>query len=402
VLAGAFCVACGKKGPPLPPLIKLPVAPADLAVDLRGTTADVQFVVPGANTDNTRPANVERVDVYAVTSPDPVAPAEIVKRGTRVGTVAVKAPKDPDDTIDEDEPSVDMTPPEGKGLDQGAQARLTEKLEGPALSATPLNDRRKQKDAPAPDTGPLLGPRPIALARTYVAVGVTTRGRQGPASKPVTIPILAPPPAPDKPTLTYDESAITVAWPAIASHVPVQRASTADDLPSKPFGLPSVDVRYNVYEVPPKAAPAKLTASPIGELSFSDPRIVWGAERCYEVRAVEIVSGLAIESAATTSVCATPKDTFPPAAPANLLSSPLEHVINLIWDPNQEKDLAGYIVLRGTSAETLALITPEPIQATTFRDDQTPSGVRFVYAVQAVDKSGNVSQRSNIVEEAAR
>src|SRR5207245_6944164 len=55
---------CGKKGPPLPPLVKVPAPPADFVAVRRGSEVDVQFIVPGANSDGTRPANVERVDVY--------------------------------------------------------------------------------------------------------------------------------------------------------------------------------------------------------------------------------------------------------------------------------------------------------------------------------------------------
>ena len=67
IVAVMLAVSCGKKGPPLPPLVKLPVAPGRLLAERRGDTVDLQFVVPAANTDGTRPANVERVDVYAIT-----------------------------------------------------------------------------------------------------------------------------------------------------------------------------------------------------------------------------------------------------------------------------------------------------------------------------------------------
>jgi Prokaryotic lipoprotein-attachment site len=69
VLAGSvLLLGCGRKGPPLPPFVRMPVAPGDLAAARRGDTVDIKFVVPSANTDETRPANVERIDVYALTS----------------------------------------------------------------------------------------------------------------------------------------------------------------------------------------------------------------------------------------------------------------------------------------------------------------------------------------------
>ena len=61
-------VGCGKKGAPLPPLVKLPVPPADLAATRRGNIVDLSFSVPSANTDGTRPANVQRTEVYAITA----------------------------------------------------------------------------------------------------------------------------------------------------------------------------------------------------------------------------------------------------------------------------------------------------------------------------------------------
>ena len=53
VLAAALAsVACGKKGPPLPPLVRLP-APPDLHANRRGSTVELALVVPGANADGT-------------------------------------------------------------------------------------------------------------------------------------------------------------------------------------------------------------------------------------------------------------------------------------------------------------------------------------------------------------
>ncbi len=77
--------------------------------------------------------------------------------------------------------------------------------------------------------------------------------------------------------------------------------------------------------------------------------------------------------------------------------------ISLIWDPNSEKDLDGYLVLRADpSSGTLQAVTREPIHQTTFNDTTAKPGVRYVYAIVAVDKAGNVSAQSNRIEETAR
>ena len=69
VVVVALAAACGKKGSPLPPLVRMPAAPAELTAARRGDTVELQFTVPAANTDGTRPANVERVDGMRVHRP---------------------------------------------------------------------------------------------------------------------------------------------------------------------------------------------------------------------------------------------------------------------------------------------------------------------------------------------
>ena len=87
------------------------------------------------------------------------------------------------------------------------------------------------------------------------------------------------------------------------------------------------------------------------------------------------------------------------AAPTGLQAIASEGAISLIWEPNTEKDLAGYIVLRGVAPSgMMAPVTPLPIQVTTLRDP-VPSGVRYVYAVEAIDKAGNTSMPSSRSEE---
>ena len=79
-----------------------------------------------------------------------------------------------------------------------------------------------------------------------------------------------------------------------------------------------------------------------------------------------------------------------------------EGSINLIWDSNTEADLDGYVVLRAVSpGGDLAPITPMPIRETAFQDP-VQAGVRYVYAIKAVDRAGNSSEPSDPIEETAR
>src|SRR5262249_23956089 len=43
-------IACGQKGPPLPPLVLTP-APPEVTADRRGSTIEIEFTVPSATAD---------------------------------------------------------------------------------------------------------------------------------------------------------------------------------------------------------------------------------------------------------------------------------------------------------------------------------------------------------------
>ncbi len=404
----ALCSAgCGKKGPPLPPLVKLPAAPANVTAERRGDNVTIQFTVPANNTDNTKPANVERVDVYAYTGSPNVRDDDLLKHGTRVGSVPVKAPRDPDNTADEDEPADDVDAPEGNGLDQGAIAHVDDRLTAASRIPAETGAPRRRGDQNA--AAPLVGPSTVVATRIYASVGVSTRGRHGPLSKRVAVPLVPAPPAPPAPIVTYDEAAITVTW--AGDDAPKAGAL----LPSYPLGASPPTFAYNVYDIPRQgattssraAAPAstsgetRLTKSPTTDRTYTDTRMDWGKERCYAVRAIESLGDLNIESEDSAPKCVTPVDTFPPASPKNLQAVASEGAISLIWDANAESDLAGYIVLRGMAAGELVAVTRSPIADTNFKDT-VPSGVQYTYAVIAVDKYGNKSGRSNTVDETAR
>jgi hypothetical protein len=420
VLACLLTVACGKSGPPLPPLVKLPAAPANMVAERRGTAVDVEFTVPVANTDGTRPANVERVDVYAITGPETITDDQILKHGLKVASVTVKAPRDPDQAAEPDDPDAIPEQPAGEGLDQGMVAHVGEQLTTDSLvpfdpstdkSARKANGSQKQEAADVPR--PLTGPLTVPPSRTYVGVGISTRGKKGPLSKRVTVPLVPPPPVPGQPTITYDEKAITVAWQPVANNAATAAPVDDEVLASTPIGQYAPAIAYHVYDVALAAAEAatadtqplgtlvRLTQTPVSDATFDDSRITWGEKRCYAIRTIETIGGLAIESDASPAECTTLTDTFPPAAPVNLQAVASEGAISLIWDASPEKDLAGYLVLRAAGGGTLEPITPEPIQDPRFHDE-VKGGVAFAYAVKAVDKAGNISAESNRVEETAR
>jgi hypothetical protein len=362
----------------------MPVAPP-LTADRRGSEIQLTLTAPAANVDGSRPANITRIDIYAVNGALPVmTDVEFMKRGTKVASIPVKAPKDPNAAVEQDEPAENAEPPVGDGLDQGASSSVTE-----TITASVLQNAAK---VDVPDVA-LIGPPASGQLRTYVGVGVDRRGHPGQFSKRVSVPLQLPPPPPPPIAVTYDEKKIVITWKPEGLTV-----ETSATLPSRPFGPLYPDVTYNLYDA---KTGQKLNDKPIREVGYEDTRMDFGTERCYNVRAVEVIARLPVESEASGPFCEKLVDTFPPATPKGLNAVATQGAINLIWEANAEPDLAGYFVWRAIGDAPLQQITPTAVTDASFFDG-VRSGLRFRYAVQAVDKAGNRSAISDPVEEIAR
>jgi hypothetical protein len=405
-VAAVLIVACGKKGPPLPPLVRVPAAPADFIAERQGADVRLRFTVPAANTDGTKPANIARVEILRFTGSETVTDRQLVDLGTSVAQVSVKAPRNPDIATGPGEPEEEPDL-EDEGLDQGSVVQVDDRLDAEAFRPIVLAGATPQTGSDS--LGPLVGPPPSVPSAIYVAVAYDTRGRRGPLSRRVVVPLVAPPPPPSRTAIEYDETRVRMSWTPVAG--PAENA--AGLLPSRSLGLATPRLSYHVYDVSPEDAtdrdrpasvrgPRRLTGTPISEAWYEDRTLRWGATQCYTVRTVAAIGDLALESDAPQPTCVTLKDTFPPAPPRDLRAVATERAISLIWEPGAEADLAGYVVMRATPPRlTFDPITPAPIRETTF-NDAVPPGTRYVYAVRAIDRWGNISEMSNRVEDTVR
>ena len=191
---------------------------------------------------------------------------------------------------------------------------------------------------PAPGTAPAAGqappgtpaavpavPKPATVPyerRLYIVRGITRKGRPGAPSGMVSLPLVALAPPPKQLRTRQTETAVIVEWDA------------------EPAAI-----GYNVYRGDELLQP--VNPSLLKEPSFQDGSATLGQEQCYRVRSVASADPASLEGDASPPQCLTPRDQFPPAAPQGLAVVPTAGQISLIWDANTEKDLAGYIVLRG-------------------------------------------------------
>lgn len=425
--------ACGKKGPPLPPLSNRPRAPEAVSARRQGDRVLIRFTVPRANQSGVQPANLERVDVYALTGPRLPA-ARLIEHGTVVASVPVRYPPPPEG---EEEPSRPAPPSPPGAVEQGALAVVEEAVTPSAFQVTSVEeDRDRDRPGPRPgatvvvrrtplappDVGRAVPPTPV---RRYVVVGVNRSGRRGSPSPVVSVALSEPPAAPERPVAEVRERSVELTWAAPAG-TGGTRAAPADDsspppLPSRALGgLVSSTTGFNVYLVPSRAddegdpavspydavaGPQPLTPRPIPEPRFSDTQVRFGQERCYAVTSARMAGSATIESAFSSAACVKVADVFPPAAPRSLSAVATEKSVNLSWDANGEADLAGYLVLRSDRPDgPLEPLRTELITETTWNDTTVTPGARYRYAVVAVDKATppNRSGPSNEVEAGVR
>jgi hypothetical protein len=431
----AIAAACGKKGPPLAPIVRIPAGIDKLRAERLGNDVYVTLTLPAANVDGSVPVDISRVEIYGYTGHNPPPPGRFVEAGELVATIPVMAPP-PVGAAAAPPPSAPVAaPPVSDAALAGSNVTVIDTLtagelvQGRIVPPTEVGSARRP---PTPPVTPAVTPG-TPLQRYYLAVPFSSRARPGPQLTPVSMALFDPPPPPEAFAVSVGAEAATITWqPAggivgflLARALP-EEPPPADDAfgPARApvpgaaaIARPSGPLKYNVYRLPPRPAPSAgsavpppvrsqpkpspRNAMPLAVAAFTD-MVQFGIEQCYVVRAVQGTAPVAIEGEPSKPFCFTPADRFAPMAPAGLVAVAAEGAISLIWEPAGEPDLLGYTVLRGAPGDaTLQPLTPMPITEARFVDSTARAGTRYVYAVVAVDKAMNVSMESNRAEETA-
>jgi len=441
-LLAALCLgatACGKKGPPLAPLVPIPAAVEKIDATRLGSDVYISLTIPAANVDEHAPADLVRVEIYGYTGRSAPPRARWVELATLVAAVPVATPplkpdEKPDPRRTADEPS--NAPQQADIVTVRDTLTPDELVQGKLPPVDPRSAIRDPQSAIRDPQPAIRDPQSASrvaetpLKRYYIAVPFNTRGRPGPPGGVAEFPLDPVPDPPPSLIAQYTQRAIVLEWEQSGGLLgflldrvlpeeppPFDAADeTETPVPVEPPG----PVTYRVYRdsppdpfTPPgpstaswnEELPSAITPIPLSMLTFTDS-VELGRRRCYTVRAVRGIGPDARTSDASPPACFTPTDTFPPAAPLSVTTVAEEGAISLLWEPNIELDLGGYVVLRGEApGDTLQPLTPAAVPNAGYRDDTVKPGVRYVYAVMAVDSRfplPNVSPMSNTVEETAR
>lgn len=181
-------------------------------------------------------------------------------------------------------------------------------------------------------------------------------------------------------------------------------APTANVDGSQPLNL----IGFNVYRSGSEREPAKLLNKiPVTDLRYEDKSFEFDTSYFYFVRAVSVGSdGQPVESGESNIVTLKAKDIFSPSAPAAITLAATPTTISIFFPMNPESDIAGYKIYRSIDATTpkseWQVLTKTLVTTNTFQDNSVESGKTYYYYITASDKSGNVSEPSEVVSETVR
>jgi len=406
----AGLAGCGHKGALLAPLATVPSPPSDIKVVQRGGRVILEWKNPTTYIDGHPLGGLAAVNIWMIeeaigaekAATKPLTAEELKARAALLvmniwmagGVIEANVPAPKPLTADDFEakaallaritkdqfPAVvkDKSPEAEK---PSGQAKAAEKGSG----AVP---KREKPPAPPPlrYEYALKPGKPPVVRCTFGLKAEISKRKQSEFSSLFAIRTRALASAPSGLRAVAGNAAVELTWAAPADNIDG----------SKPPALKG----YNLYRSEGDGPSVRLNSEPIKETHFADKAFEFGKAYAYTVRAAAEATEPFWESDDSAAARVEPKDVFAPGAPAGLTSLAGPDYISLTWDPNPDKDLAGYRVWRSVAGlGAYQELTTALIKETTFQDKDAVKGVRYDYAVTAEDAQGNRSERSKAVAE---
>jgi predicted small lipoprotein YifL len=303
LLIGLALAACGKKGPPLPPEVRLPIPPAGLRASIDENAILVTWTNPGTRIDGSRLKDLTEVRLYRREDTDngPLKPA-ILSRGRIVGYEQIAAIR----------------------LDSPAPATV-----------------RGMNVEWVDRSGLVPGHRYV-----YVLTALDAQGRSSPPSERRPITFLAAPMPPVDVQATAGNRQVALSWRA-----PVE-FTDATQPPGDSVHRPAERRKRKILGSDHSTAARRhlLHRNRIAERH----RVPLRGTRS-EGRSRATVTG-----AASAVVAATPFETARPSAPRNLVGVPSADAVRLAWSGSPEPNVALYAVYRATGPRHPPASGPRP------------------------------------------
>lgn len=349
LLAALFVVTnCGKRRPPQPPIERVQQRTELLSGVQRGNQVILSWPAPRRNASDASVQSIRRIDVYRLAE-KPRAPLglteeEFATRSTLIGSVTFDEIKNASEVL-----------------------TYTDTLE---LAGEPTRLRYAVRYVNA------AGQR--ASFSNFLLLEPAAR--------------IALPPVMIVTGKEISEDTITISW----------EPPTANIDGSTPVNL----LGYNVYRISETGGELiqPLNDALVSGTQYQDKNFKPGETYHYVVRSVSLgTEGAQVESLNSNVVSVSPRDIFPPSAPASITVAAAPGRLSIFFPANPEGDIAGYNIYRSTDPDLpldrWTKLNATLLTKTTFQDEKVESGRRYYYYLVAVDTAGNHSPRSEVVSE---
>ncbi len=377
-----FSLCCGKRGPIYPPLVKIPKPIEEFHAFQRGTHIILSWNNPVAYIDGNPVEEITRVDIWLLIAIDEVAKDKEL------------APKEVDEKGQEESPEADQ---EAGDKDKGESMAnvvistaesFPENAKFVASIAKELFSDYQNQTQEQSLVGDFVCIHPISsgdfAGKKYTfGLKVWAKKKESDFSELLSIKPKALPHPPTGLKTEVLEDQIQIAWTPPEKNID-------DSAPAEVKG-------YMVYRRSEDKEMRRVSTVLITDTKFSDSEFQFDEKYTYYVRTLANESEPLLESNNSEPLEIIPKDTFPPIIPKGLVAIPGEDYVSLSWNPNREPDLAGYRIWRISDDDKDYTVLGELIRENVYNDTTVNRDKRYEYAITAVDKSGNESQKSKSI-----
>lgn len=217
----------------------------------------------------------------------------------------------------------------------------------------------------------------------YQVMLVDASGRKGPRSPFLRMPRLMGVAAPTGLKAEAGDSVVSLAWQEVTT---LSNGQKATDMSG-----------YIVFRKGP-AGQKQLNARPLTKPMLVDRTVVNGKKYAYQVHAVRKFHDRNLPGAGSGWVVAKPKDMKAPGAPLDLAGASTSDGIYLRFTPSTDADTVGYNIFRKQKGGKWVKINDALVTENVFIDKGLKNEVQYYYKVQAVDKTGNISGFSEVMD----
>ncbi|MFO7980008.1 MAG: fibronectin type III domain-containing protein [Candidatus Aminicenantes bacterium] len=347
VIAVFISLFCGKKGPIMPPIKKIPQEVKIQEVFQRGDKIIVEWKNPQSYLDGSALTEISKADIWIYQKPYEKESEQVV------------------------DPKVFKK-----------QAVLYQSIQSPDFPEFIETD---DKESPVYRYEITIKPPDYGNTLFFLGIRVVDhKGKKSEIPKPIAVQARIVPCSPSGLKAQAELKSVKLEWES-------PEKNTDGSSPACVKG-------YNLYRSSNESHFNLINDELIKETNYEDEGIIFGEEYEYFVRSSASEEPPFLESENSESVSVTVKDTIPPDAPEDLIIIAVHDRITLTWNRVKDNDLKGYKVWRRIKGdEKFILLTSECIKENIFYDFSVKKGIEYEYCVSACDNADNESERSEII-----